>query len=452
MLPATKARGSRAFCSWDEDAVTMAVEAARAALQGRSDPIDAIAVASTTMPNADLQHSAIIATTLDLPRNIRTADYGFSQRAGTSALCAALRAEGASALVIASDCPLAKPASSQELVYGAGAAALTVGTTGVIAELVATGSVASPLVDHFRQTGADFDYVWEERWVREEGYSKLAPAAISAALQEAGLDIRDIRYFALSSPLAGVAALVAKKLGFDGVVMDPLREGCGYAGVADPLLALIGMLEAAAPGDPILLLGFGQGCDALILRATPALAAYRSSGGLARALADGFDTDSYLRMLSFQGLFDPDWGMRGEKEVRTALTDQFRSVDQIWKFDAGKCSVCGTVQFPQLAYCVSCQAPANKFATVSLAQEKGRVLTYTADWLTYHPAPPLYAGFVQFEQSTRLLMEIVDVGPQGISEGTSVHMVFRVKDRDLRRGWKRYFWKAAPDPVGRKVS
>jgi len=73
-----------------------------------------------------------------------------------------------------------------------------------------------------------------------------------------------------------------------------------------------------------------------------------------------------------------------------------------------------------------------------------RVLTATADWLSYHPSPPLYVGFVQFDNGARVLMEICDVGEQGLDVGTPLRMTFRVKDVDGTRGYPRYFWKATP--------
>ena len=64
MAPGLKgqAKGSRAFTSWDEDAVTMAVEAARDALVGvDAAAVEAIHLASNTAPYADLQGSSIVA-------------------------------------------------------------------------------------------------------------------------------------------------------------------------------------------------------------------------------------------------------------------------------------------------------------------------------------------------------------------------------------------------------
>ena len=90
-------KGERTMANWDEDAVTMAVEAARDALPDGPDPIkarrhvDALYFASTTMPFADRQNAGIVASALhrttattatrrpivrQIPRSARTASAG----------------------------------------------------------------------------------------------------------------------------------------------------------------------------------------------------------------------------------------------------------------------------------------------------------------------------------------------------------------------------------------
>ncbi len=453
MAPALKglARGTRAFCSWDEDAVTMAVEAARDALGDRPRRcIRTLQLASTTFPYADLQNSSIVAAALDLEPALRTADGGGSQRAATTMLAQALTAGDGEVLLIASDRPLGKPASTQEMTYGAGAAALTLGGEGVIARCLGTASISAMFVDHFRASGQRYDYFWEERWIRDEGYLALVPQAVGAALGKAGIGIGAITHLVMASPLRGIADAVGKKIGFASKPADALDDGCGYAGAAHPLLMLAAVLERCRPGERILLVGFGQGCDALVLEATDAIADFKPRRGVAAVLADAVKTDAYLRMLSFQGSIELEWGMRGEKEVKTAQTDQYRSAGQIMAFNAGKCRACGAVQFPQLAYCVNpaCCAPAAQFDPFTLVDSPAAVLTYTADWPSYHPAPPLYVGFVQFAVGARLLMEMVDIGPAGINVGMPLRTVFRIKDRDTQRGYDRYFWKATPVAAG----
>lgn len=443
------AKGRRAFCSWDEDSVTMAVEAVRDANPRRDlSAVGTLLFASTTMPFADMQNGSVVRGAVGLPEHARTIDIGQSQRAGTSALLEALVApRPGGALVVASDHPRGKAASTQEMTFGAGAAAFTVGDKGVIAELLGSASTSATFVDHFRAEGNKYDYFWEERWIRDEGYMKLVPAAVNAALAEAGVKAGEIQRFIMPSPFRGIATALAKKLGLPpGCEAADLAESCGYTGAAHALLMLAHTLEQAKPGEQILVVGFGEGCDALVLRVTEAIREFKPVRGVGGALADAQSHDAYLRMLSYDDGIDLEWGMRAEKAIKTALTEQYRERHQLAGFVAGRCPKCSTVQFPQLAYCVQpgCNAPGHDFEQIPLADVPAKVLTYTADWLSYHPSPPLYVGFVQFDNGARLQMEMVDVGAAGLDVGMPMRVVYRIKDVDKARGYPRYFWKVTP--------
>jgi 3-hydroxy-3-methylglutaryl CoA synthase len=63
MNPALKGlgKGSKAICNWDEDTVTMAVEAGRDCLTGIDRAgVEAVTLASTTLPFADRLNSRIV--------------------------------------------------------------------------------------------------------------------------------------------------------------------------------------------------------------------------------------------------------------------------------------------------------------------------------------------------------------------------------------------------------
>lgn len=451
MAPSLKslATGQRAFASWDEDAITMAVEAARDAVGDRPrDTIRTLTLASTTFPYADLQNSVIAIGALGLSAQTRSFDIGGSQRAGLAGLVQALGAGAATGeqLYLASDRPRAKPASTLEMTYGAGAAAFRLGSEAVIARKIGAAAITAQFIDHFRSSENQHDYFWEERWIRDEGYAKLIPPVVERALVDAGMAITDISTLIMASPLKGGAAAVAKRLGFAGEVADGLDATVGYTGTAHPLLMLAGVLERAAAGDRIMVLAFGQGVEVLLLEVTEAIASFRPARGLSGAIADQVVTGDYLRMASFYGEIDAEWGMRSEKTGKAALTALYRDSDQLAAFVAGRCRACATVQFPQLAYCVNpaCIAPAGQFDQIALTDSAAQVMTFTGDWLSYYPAPPLYVGFVQFDNGARLLMEIVDVGPEGLDVGTPLRMVHRIKQPDKIRGFNRYFWKATP--------
>ena len=91
--PALRGRTSseRSMCNWDEDAVTMAVDAARDCLTGFSrDRIGSVQLASTSFPFHDRLNAGIVAQALGLDGEISSLDVGCSQRAATSGLVAAL--------------------------------------------------------------------------------------------------------------------------------------------------------------------------------------------------------------------------------------------------------------------------------------------------------------------------------------------------------------------------
>lgn len=448
MAPSLKglAKGRRAYCSWDEDVVTMAVEAARTCLAktGR-DKVREVRLASTTAPFADLQSSAIVSVALRLERQVRVLDFCGSQRSGLAALASTLESASQPTLVIGSERPRARAASVQEVQYGAGAAAFLIGGEDVAAEILGSSSNTTLLVDHFRAAGAAHDYYWEERWIRDEGYLKVGLEAVRAALASANVTPGAVTKFIFPSPSKGIAEAIAKAAGIaPAAVADALDTDAGFAGAAHSLLMLANVLDQASPGDIIVVAGFGQGTDVVVLRATDAVTSARPAHTLGEIVSSGVSVQSYAQLATFYNEIAPELGMRAERDTKTALTEQYRSSDQVYGFVAGKCSSCGQVQFPQLAYCVSCQAPASALKPLCLAEEAARVLTFTADSLMFHPSPPMYIGFAQFDVGARLLMEFVDVEPTTFDVGSRLRMRFRIKERDETRGYYRYFWKAAP--------
>jgi 3-hydroxy-3-methylglutaryl CoA synthase len=439
-------KGEKAICGWDEDVITMAVEAGRDCLRGmQPNAVGSLDLASTTAPYADLQNAVIAGFALRLPREIAAADHGGSTRAGLAAIARGCRDGSRSQrLVIAADKRSAKPGSAQEFLYGSGAGALLIGSDSddLIARFMDSEAVSVPFVDHFRHAGEKFDYFWEERWIRDEGVSKIVPGAVSAVLKRVGIAADRVRHFGLAGGPPGSDKLVAKILGIASEsILPDLQAQAGDAGTAQSVLLLIEALERAQPGEIIVVGSFAQGCEVVALEMLKKPAGPRR--GLAGALGRRVAETAYLKMLSFDGHLELDWGMRSESDQKTPLTQYYRSADQILGFVGGRCKQCGAVQFPRLPGCVNCGALASQ-VPYPFADELGQVATFTADWLQYSPSPPLYVGLVQFDVGARLLMEMVDVGPAGIDVGTRLEMRFRIKERDRLRHYDRYFWKASP--------
>ena len=451
--PALKglANGERTMANWDEDSVTMAVEAGRDCLTGidRS-TVSGIYMASTSFPFQDRQNAGIVADALNLSTQIQTLDISSSQRAGSSALLTALQsvrsAEGP-ILISASEKRRTRAASPLELTTGDGAAAVLVGEGEPIARYIGGHTEAVDFVDHFRGEGEAFDYSWEERWVRDEGYMKIAPNAINKLLDKAGVSAQAINKFCFPVAMRRAAAGLARKIGItEESVADNLQRNCGETGSAHSLVLLVHAIEQAKPGEKILVIGFGQGCDALLFEATEAVEVAPDRLAISGHLARGRSENRYTRYLSFNNLLTMERGIRAEVDKQTGLSTLYRNKDMSQKLLGGKCSECGTCQFPRSKICVNpgCGAIDSQVEE-PFADKPAKLNSYTADRLTYSADPPNYFGMVQFEGGGRMMSDLTDIDPEvELEVGIAMRMVFRVKDYDTLRGFRRYFWKATP--------
>jgi len=250
--------GEKAVANHDEDSLTMAVASAVDCL-GETDreEIDELYFATTTSPYRERQGAVIVATALDLRPDIRTADFSNSVRAGTTALLSAydtVKAGSArSVIVCASDCRQGKAGSSQEQSCGDGAAAILLGDGEAIATIEGFYSVSYDFVDYWRAEGDRFDRSWEDRWIRDIGYSKFIPEAISGLLSKYNLSIKDFARVIYPSLYPREHAAIGKRLGAEpDQIQEQIFTTVGDTGTAYPLMMLVAALEDAKPGDRIL--------------------------------------------------------------------------------------------------------------------------------------------------------------------------------------------------------
>ncbi len=449
-----KGKGERSMANWDEDAVTMAVEAARDLLGPDDDRshVDALFFGSTTMPFKDRLNAGIISAALTLEETVRAVDVASTQRAGTSALLQALTAvkagEAKHALVLAADHRKARAARAQELDFGDGAAAVSVGTENVIAKYLGGASLTVDFVDHFRGSTEEFDYNWEERWIRDEGFSKIVPRAVKAALDNAGVKAEEIRHFVMPCAFGDkFVQQLAKKSGIaPEAARDTLAANCGETGAAHSLVMLVHTLQKdAKPGEKVLVLHFGGGCDALVFETTDKLSSQSDKRGIVGSLANRKEETNYLKFLTFNGLIEWEQGMRAEQDKKTALTTLYRNEDMLMGLVGGRCTETGVVQFPRSRISVN---PNNHTVDTQepykFADRKAKILSWSADFLSASMNPPNHYGMVVFDEGGRIMMDFTDVEQGTVDSGMEVKLVFRIKDFDEKRGFRRYFWKAVP--------
>ena len=445
------AQGERTMCNWDEDAMTMAVAGSRDCLRGTDkSQVEAVYMASTSMPFADRANAGILKAALNLPDEVATLDVTSTQKAGTSSLMTALETvksgEKSRVLVTASDHRRTKTSWFHEMWYGDGAASLLVGNHDVIAEYLGSFSVTHDFVDHYRGSDMQFDYNWEERWMREEGYLKIIPQAVAGLLEKIGVNIEEISRICYPCFLGRAHGGVGKKLGASPEqIVSNMHAETGECGVAHPLVMLVRELEQADPGDKILVASFGQGCDALLFQVTDKIKALSERSAVSGALKRRKKEDVYTRYLKFRDLINTEMGIRAEAPKQTCLNALWRNRKLVLGFVGGKCRECGTAQIPASHVCVKpgCEAIDTQ-EDYEFADRNAEILSFTADLLPVSIDPPALYGMVQFEGGGRMLMDFTDCELGDLEVGVPVEMSFRKKYYDEERGFTGYFWKAVP--------
>jgi len=208
---------------------------------------------------------------------------------------------------------------------------------------------------------------------------------------------------------------------------------------------LFAALEASSPGDKLLLVGFGQGCDVLSFKVTENIRQFNGPQGLKGALASKVEMDNYLKFAKFRDLIVSDLGIRGEVNNNTSLTTLYRNRKRILGLVGLRCTKCGTPQYTFTPTCVNpaCRA-VGEMEEYEFASRDAKVLMYTGDMLAPSMDPPAIYGIIDFEGGGRLLADFTDCTLDDVRVGLPMNMSFRRRYKDDMRGFSGYFWKAVP--------
>jgi len=439
--------GERSIANNDEDSATMAVEAVSDCLQGEDrSGIGGLFFASTSAPYREKEISSLVATIVDLPAEIRTADFANGLRAGTAALRAGLDAVGSgsvqSLLVVSSDCRLAYPQSESEQAFGDGAAALMVGNSKVIASLEGHYTLSNEMMDVWRNENDTFVRSWENRWVVGEGYSSLTEKAVRGLMKKKGLDAKGITLAAIPAPDARSHRRMVQVLGFDKAqVVDPLLSQVGDCGAAHSLILLTSALEAAKPGDTILLASYGNGAEAFLFKVTEEISRLRGRRGVKGWLPSKLSLPTYEKYLSYRGLLQTQPGE--PFRLLPSATAYWRDTRSILRFHGSKCRSCGTVSFPVQRVCYHCRAK-DSFDEVRLADKKGKIFTFSLDNLAGRGDDPVVVQSVVESEvdQARVYCMMTDCQPKEVKVGMPVE--FTIRRIYEGAGFQNYFWKCRP--------
>jgi 3-hydroxy-3-methylglutaryl CoA synthase len=410
-------RGHRAVASFDEDASTLAFEAARSALAAAAvaPAPDLLLVATTDPPYLDKTNATVVHAALRLDESCGAWDAGASVRSAVGALRVALERPGTT-VVASGDRRGGLPGGGDEATGGdAGAAAVVSGDPGapLVAEYLGGTTVTSEFIDRWRAPGDAASRVWEERF----GELQYVDAGVRAwkALDLDGLGVHGVDHLVVAGTHARACGAVAKRLAEVAPAATDLADTVGNPGAAQPLLLLTHALESAGPGEVIALLVLADGADVLLFRTTDRVTTGRAARTVADQVAVAGEV-AYGRYLAWRGMLRPQPPNRPEPARISAPAAQ-RNED--WKLGL-----------------LSGEAG-------DLAGARGRIATFTVDRLVYSLSPPVVFAVVDFPGTgARLPLELTDVDEHEVAIGLEVEMVFR--RLGTADGIHNYFWKARP--------
>ncbi len=324
----------------DEDALTMAVEAARRALSAgdaAGDALESISLATTTPPLAEEDLTPRLGSYVEAPSDAATRVYGGHTRAGVDALLDALD-RGGLALVAAADCPGGEPDDPREHAAGAGAAAFLVGPDAT-ATVEASATSADPRPGtRFRRPGSR-----DLEGLDVGTYGRAAfTEPIAAAVDGLTPDGTALIYDAAAVQAPNGKLPYRTDIDAEAIAAVETVSELGDTAAASVPLGLVRAFESGHDRTLAVAWGSGAGATALRLEGT---APTETSLAADREL----DYPAYLRRRGDIVGEPPDGGA-----AHVPVPTWRRSLPQRHRHAAGRCPDCGAVAFPPEGACPDC--------------------------------------------------------------------------------------------------
>ena len=445
-LASGRMSGEKAVANQDEDSLTMAAMAIRNCLIGIDRRfVDGLFVASTTFPYTEKQNASFLATVADLRRDIITADFACGLRAGTTAFDLAVNYvkanPGKRIIVVASDCRPTAAGSESELSCGDGAAAVLIGDGDIAATVYCSYSISDELFDHWRSDKDAYIRSWEDRFVREEGYLKVIPEAVSGLMEKCNMSQKDFAKVTLCVPEAGRHRALGRILGFNDVqLQDPLFGSVGNTGASYPLILLVAALETAKADDHILVTSYGNGCDTYALQVTAKNQQIADRKEVSKYINSKKLISDYDTYLQWRGILIKEAALRRPNAKAPSASALWRDRSRNLSLQGVRCKVCGTVQYPPQRVCFKCHNDNNEqFEEVVFSDKRGKVVTYSQDYLAGNQNCPEVIAVVNFDGGGRLVCLMADSVENQIRIDLPVEMTLR--RLGYSEGIYNYYWK-----------
>jgi len=295
----------KAVGSFDEDACTIAVEAARRAVKHagvEAANLGAVYVGSESHPYAVKPTASIVADAIGASPELTAADLEFACKAGTAGIqmCLALVDSKMPGWIkygmsIGADTAQGRPNDALEFTSASGGAAFIMGKKEdeVIADVLETYSFTTDTPDFWRRQHAEFPR-HAGRFTGEPAYFKHVVGGAEGIMKRVNMKASDFDYAVFHQPNGKFPLRVSKKLGFEKKQVEQglttPHIGNTYSG--SMMIGLASVLDKAKEGEKILAVSYGSGAgsDAFVLEATKNIGKKRPK----KAVFELFEEKEYI--------------------------------------------------------------------------------------------------------------------------------------------------------------
>ena len=279
----------KAVPGFDEDAVTMGIEAAKKAVgMANISPssLQSLYVGSESHPYAVNPSSTIIGEYLGIGNNYFAADLEFACKAATAGIQVTVGLLGSKeikyGLVVGSDTAQGKPHDALEYTAASAACAYILGNkeSEIILKILEMSSVSSDTPDFWRRDGAKFPSHFG-RFTGEPAYFSHVLQEGKNLLTKNKLKPQDFDYCVFHMPNGKFPRIAAKKLGFtpDQLAPSLVVDKIGNPYSASSLIGLASVLDIAKPSQKIFFVSYGSGAgsDGFVFETTKELTKKRKN-------------------------------------------------------------------------------------------------------------------------------------------------------------------------------
>ncbi|MHA1658817.1 MAG: OB-fold domain-containing protein [Promethearchaeota archaeon] len=448
--------GTKAIANFDEDSLTMAIEAGLDCLVG-IDPksIDGLYFATTTQVYTEKDSASFIASVLDMREDIITTDFTDSTKSGTTALTRAVDTIKANKdikriLVIASDTREPEPSTMWEYGFADGAAALIVSEEDMLPlEIIDYYSVSANTTGPWKRANKDkyirtFEVKMDVRF-----YTQSITKVMSEVLKRNNLNPEDIGAAAYYYNNPRMHGRIAKMMKFpQGVAQNGLFFQIGDLGTPMPFMLLIAALKRPKPDAKVILAGYGDGADAILMQVKDKKLLRdltKTHMGLTGFQKSMKSVKNYAVFINNKKYLEKDRYTR-----KSSAVTLWRDAPSILRMYGLKCKNCGAIQYPIMyRSCYVCRAD-DQFEQVKLGF-KGTIFTYTLDHLiggSYYDTP-VPRCVLDIDGGGRVLLDMTEIEKpeENVKIGMRVELTFRKQHEGAE--FCNYYWKCCPER-GRK--